>query len=166
MEAAPHIRLATRDDLGVINGIYNHYVAHSTCTFQTGPETMAAREVWFGSHDPKIHPITVIEASGEILGWASLSPYHSRCGYRSTVEDSVYLRHDRLGRGMGRALLADLCERSRSIGHHTIIAGVSADQEASVVLHEKLGFVRVAHLREVGYKFDRWLDVIYLQRMI
>lgn len=166
MEADQHIRLATRDDLGVINGIYNHYVAHSTCTFQTEPETLAGREAWFTRHEPAFHPITVIERGGEVMGWASLSPYHSRCGYRLTVEDSVYLRHDQIGRGMGRALLADLCERAGSLGHHTIIAGVSGDQEASVALHEKLGFVRVAHLREVGFKFDRWLDVIYLQRMV
>lgn len=162
---ALHVRPATRADLEAINAIYNHYVASSTCTFQLDPEPISGRTAWFDAHGPA-HPIMVAAEDGEVIGWASLSPYNSRCGYRTTVEDSVYVRHDRHGRGAGRALLADLIERARALGHHTIIAGIAGDQRASVALHERFGFTQVACLREVGFKFDRWLDVVYLQLLL
>ncbi len=160
-----NIRLALRDDLAAINVIYNHYVLNSTCTYQTEPTTDAERHAWFDAHDSK-HPVAVAERSGEILGWSSLSKFHPRSAYSNTVENSVYVRQDVLGCGIGKALLADSIDRAKSIGHRTIIALISADQTASVKLHEKFGFVHAAHLREVGYKFDRWLDVVFMQLML
>lgn len=159
------IRLAIRADTSAINAIYNHYVLHSTCTYQTEPSTEVERAAWFDAHGAK-HPVTVAQRAGEILGWASLSKFHARAAYSNTVENSVYVRHDMLGRGIGKALLADTIDRAKKIGHHTIIAGISADQTASVELHRKMGFVDAALLREVGYKFDRWLDVVYMQLML
>jgi phosphinothricin acetyltransferase len=161
----PVIRLATESDLSVINAIYNHYVLHSTCTYQTEPETPDARAAWFASHGPK-HPVTVAEVDGEVVGWGSLSPFHRRAAYGRTVENSVYVRHDRHRRGIGRALLLDLIRRATDLGHHTIIAGISADQTASIAMHAAAGFVEVGRLREVGHKFGRWLDVAYLQLML
>lgn len=162
---APMIRLAAQTDLTAINEIYNHYVLHSTCTYQEEPSTAAEREVWFLSHGPK-HPITVAEAEGQIVGWASLSPFHTRSAYRRTVENSVYVRHDRQRQGIGLALLADSVERAMTLGHHTIIAGIDREQAASVNIHQRLGFEPVAHLKEVGFKLGRWLDVVYLQKML
>jgi L-amino acid N-acyltransferase len=159
------LRAATRGDLSVINDIYNHYVRSSTCTCQIEPEPLSGRRAWFDAHDAA-HPITVAERDGVVLGWAALSRYHSREGYRHTVENSVYVRHDAHGQGIGRALLADLIERARVIGHRSIIAAISADQARSVALHDRFGFEKVAHLREVGFKFDRWLDVVFMQRML
>ena len=159
------IRLAARADLGAINAIYNYFVLHSTCTYQTEPSTEAERAAWFGAHGEN-HPVTVAVRGGEIVGWASLSKFHPRAAYSQTVENSVYVRHDAHGQGVGRALLADSIARARAIGHHTIIAGISADQTPSVELHRKLGFIEVARLREVGYKFDRWLDVVYMQLIL
>lgn len=159
------IRDATPADLDAINAIYNHYVFNSTCTYQDAPATAAERRAWFDAHGPR-HPVTVAVSGSEIIGWASLSKFHQRAAYSNTVENSVYLRHDVLGRGIGGMLLADIIERAAKIGHHTIIAGISSDQIASVKLHRKQGFVEVALLREVGYKFDRWLDVVYMQRML
>jgi L-amino acid N-acyltransferase YncA len=159
------IRPATVDDLPAINEIYNHYVLHSTSTFQTEPEPLEGRAAWFAAHDDA-HPVTVAERAGEVLGWASLSRFHPRAGYRFTVEDSVYVRHDCHRQGIGRALLADLIDRATALGYHTILALISADQEASLALHRQFGFAQVAYLREVGTKFDRWLDVIYLQRLL
>jgi L-amino acid N-acyltransferase len=160
------IRLARPADLPAISGIYNHYVLASTCTYQTEPETIEARAAWFAAHSPSSHPVTVAELAGEIVGWGSLSPYNVRSGYRRTVEDSVYVRHDAQRRGTGKALLGDLIDRAGQAGHHTVIAGVDAEQQPSILLHERAGFTRVAHLREVGFKFGRWLDVVYLQRML
>lgn len=158
----PLIRLATIGDLDVINEIYNHYVLTSTCTYQEEPETREARLAWFQSHG-EAHPVTVADVDGEVAGWASLSLYKPRSGYRHSTEFSVYIRHDHHRRGLGRALLTDLIERARAIGHHALIGGASADQTASLGLQASLGFERVAHFREVGQKFGRWLDVIYFQ---
>jgi phosphinothricin acetyltransferase len=159
------LRDATRDDLAAINDIYNHYVLHSTCTYQIEPSTAQERLEWFAAHGP-LHPVTVAVLDDETVGWGSLSPFHPRAAYARTVENSVYLRHDRRARGLGSAILADLVERARRLGHHTIMAGIDADQTASVALHRKFGFAPVAHLREVGFKFGRWLNVIWMQRML
>src|SRR5215470_8444011 len=159
------IREATASDLGAINEIYCHYVVTSTCTFQMEPTTERERAAWFADHGPR-HPITVAVEGGEVLGWGSLSRFQPRAGYRFTVEDSVYVRADRHRRGVGRALLGDLVERGRALGYRSIIAGITADQDASLALHRRLGFEPVAMLRQVGNKFDRWLDVAYLQLLL
>lgn len=161
----PIIRLATVNDVDTINGIYNHYVLHSTTTYQTETETIEDRRSWFATRK-SAHPVTVAEFDGEILGWGSLSPFHPRAAYHRTVENSVYVRNDAFRRGIGRALLVDLIDRAIQLGHHTIIAGIDTEQTGSIALHAKLGFVEVARLREVGFKFDRWLDVVYMQLML
>jgi L-amino acid N-acyltransferase YncA len=158
-------RPAATDDLPSINDIYNHYVTRSTCTYQEIPEPLEARQAWFARHGPA-HPVTVAEIDGRVVGWGSLSPYHSRSAYRFTVENSVYVNHEYHRQGIGAALLRDLIARAREIGHHTIIAGIDADQTGSVAIHRQYGFVKVGQLAAVGYKFDRWLDVIYMQLML
>ena len=161
-----NIRLATADDLVAINDIYNHFVLCSTCTYQTEPETIEGRRAWFAAHGEK-HPTTVaVDASGLVVGWGSLSPFHKRAAYARSVENSVYVHPEQHRKGIGRALLADLIERAGALGHHTIIAGIDAEQAPSVALHQALGFERVAFLKEVGHKFGRWLHVIYMQRMV
>ena len=153
-------------DLDAINAIYNHYVLHSTCTYQEEPSSSDERAAWFAAHGPR-HPITVAESpDGAVLGWGSLSRFHARSAYRNTVENSVYVRHDLHRRGLGRALLDDLIARAQSVGHHTILAIIDAGQAGSVALHRAHGFESVAHLKEVGFKFGRWRDVVYMQRMV
>ena len=163
--SAPTIRLATPADLPAINAIYNHYVLHSTCTYQEEPSTVQERAAWFAAHGPKF-PVTVAERDGEVVGWGSLSRFHPRSAYRLTVENSVYVRHDIHRQGIGATLLGDLVERARSAGHHSVLALIDSEQRGSITLHEKFGFVEVARLREVGFKFARWGDVVYLQRML
>jgi phosphinothricin acetyltransferase len=159
------LRPATVADLDAINDIYNYYVHHSTCTYQTEPETSAERRAWFDRHGPN-HPVVVALLGGEVVGWGSLSPFHARAAYRYTVENSVYVRHDVLRRGIGGTILKDLIRRAKEIGHHTIIAGIDAEQTASIAFHARHGFVEVGHLKQVGFKFDRWLDVFYMQLML
>jgi L-amino acid N-acyltransferase YncA len=160
-----HIRPARADDLGAINDIYNYYVERSTCTFQTEPETAEDRAAWFSAHDAA-HPVIVAEVAGEVVGWGSLSRFHSRCAYRFTVETSVYVRHDALAKGIGHALMVELIVRARAAGHHSIIGAICTENAPSLALGEKLGFVKVGHLHEVGFKFDRWLDVAYMQLIL
>jgi L-amino acid N-acyltransferase len=159
------VRLAQREDLASINDIYNHYVRHSTCTYQEIPESTEGRKAWFERHGPE-HPVTVAEIDGRVVGWGSLSPYHARSAYRFTVENSVYVDHRHHRGGIGTALLADLIARAEAIGHRTIIALIDASQDASISLHVRHGFVTAGHLKDVGYKFGRWLDVVYMQRTL
>jgi L-amino acid N-acyltransferase len=159
------VRPATVADLSEVDAIYDHYVASSTATFQTVPGTAAERLAWFEAHDAA-HPVTVAVDGEEVVGWGALSPYNPRQAYGRTVEDSIYVRHDRHRHGAGRALLADLLDRAGALGHHTVIAVISADSEASVALHRAFGFVERGRLAELGYKLGRWVDVVYLQRML
>jgi L-amino acid N-acyltransferase YncA len=159
------IRSATLDDCSAINDIYNHYVRTDTCTYQTEPDTLAERQAWFGRHGGA-HPVLVAEQDGRVVAWGALSAFHPRFGYRFSVEDSVYVHRDYLRRGLGRALLSELLRLARELGHHTVIALISADKTGSMALHEQFGFTRSADLREVGYKFGAWLDVAFLQLML
>jgi L-amino acid N-acyltransferase len=159
------IRPATAADLEAINAIYNHYVRHSTCTYQTEPETPEDRRAWFDRHGPQ-HPVVVAEAAGQVVGWGSLSAYHVRAAYCHTVENSVYVRHDAMRRGIGSGLMEHLIARARELGHRTIIAAIDAGQTASVAFHARHGFVEAGRLREVGFKFGRWLDVVYWQLLL
>jgi phosphinothricin acetyltransferase len=159
------IRQAREDDASAIAAIYNHYIATSTCTFATAVEDEAQRRAWLGAHDDG-HPATVAELGHEIVGWAALSAYRARPAYRHTVEISVYVRHDHHGRGIGRTLLVDLIARARTLGHHSIVACIAADQAPSLALHARCGFVETGRLRDAGRKFERWLDVVFMQLML
>jgi L-amino acid N-acyltransferase YncA len=159
------LRVATPDDLDFINDICNHYVFHSTCTYQETAEPMEGRREWFAKHGAR-HPVTVAEMGGKVVGWGSLSPYHARSAYRNTVENSVYVHHEFHRRGIGSIILKDLIERSRASGHRAIIAGIDAEQTGSVRLHERFGFEKVGHLKQVGFKFGRWLDVVYMELLV
>jgi phosphinothricin acetyltransferase len=159
------LRPATGADLDAINAIYNHCVRHSTCTYQTESETAAERRAWFDHHGPR-HPVVVALMAGQIVGWGSLSAFRPRAAYRHTVENSVYVRDDVLRRGIGGVILKDLIRRAREIGYHSIIASIDGEQTASIAFHARHGFVEVGHLKQVGFKFDRWLDVFYMQLML
>jgi phosphinothricin acetyltransferase len=157
-----NIRPATESDLVTINDIYNHYVLHSTCTYQEEPEPLDERCRWFSHHGEK-HPVVVAAAEKQVVGWGSLSAYHPRSAYRHTVENSVYVHHQFHRHGIGSLLLQELVVRARSLGHRVIIAGIDAEQIASVALHTKFQFEKVGHLKQVGFKFGRWLDVVYME---
>jgi phosphinothricin acetyltransferase len=164
--AAPFtIRAAGFDDCAAINDIYNYYVVHDTCTYQTEPDSLSDRRAWLERHGGP-HPVLVAERSGEVLAWGALSPFHPRAAYRFSVEDSLYVRHDQQRRGLGKALLSELLKAARAQARHTVIALVSAEQAGSIALHEQFGFTRCAYLREAGYKFETWLDVAFLQLLL
>ena len=157
------IRRAHTGDLERINEIYNYFVTTSTCTYQEEPDTLEAREAWFALHGPE-YPVIVAEVDGQVVGWGALSRFHPRSAYRYTVENAVYVDPQWHRRGIGLGILRDLISRARLIGYQSIVALVDADQPGSLALHGALGFEPVGHLRQVGYKFGRWLDVAYLQK--
>ena len=159
------IRPATEADLVAINDIYNHYVLNSTCTYQEEPESIDGRRRWFERHG-QAHPIIVAEGEKRIVGWGSLSAYHARSAYRRTVENSVYVHHQFHRRGIGSVLLKELIKQAQHIGHHVIIAAIDGEQPASVALHARFGFQKVGHMKHLGFKFNRWLDVIYMELLL
>jgi L-amino acid N-acyltransferase YncA len=159
------IRLASLEDAETINRIQNHYVLGSTATFHTEPLTMEERAGWFKNRSPA-HPVTVAVSGGEVVGWGALEVFRGRRAYRHTAEFSVYVHHAWHRRGIGRAVVIDLVERARALGYHTLVGGCCSESTAVIALLETLRFNRAACFREVGRKFDRWLDVVFLQRLL
>ncbi len=163
--AVPLIRPARLPDVPAILAIYNHYVRESTCTYQLEEETLAQRKSWLKNRKPE-HAVLVAELGGVVAGWAALSPYSLRGAWRPTVEDAVYLRPDARRRGVGRVLLGELLAVAEKNGFRSVVARISAEQAGSLALHAALGFGEVGRMREVGWKFGQWLDVVYLQKML
>ena len=157
-----NLRVATSSDAGSISDIYNYYVDNSTCTFDVVHESLTDRIGWLELHGPR-HPAIVCTASESVVGWGSLSEWNPRPAYSHTAEVSFYVHHEWHRRGIGRRLLADLIERARSLGLHVLIGGACTEMVASIALQESFGFEKVAHFKEVGNKFGRWLDVGYYQ---
>ncbi len=158
-------RLATESDLTAINDIYNHYVLNSTCTYQEKPELIEDRRKWFIHHGGK-HPVIVAVMDDRVVGWGSLSAFHARSAYRYTVEDSIYLHHEYCRQGIGSIVLSELISRARALGHRVLIAGMDGEQAGSYALHSKFRFEKVGHFKRIGFKFNRWLDVIYMELML
>jgi phosphinothricin acetyltransferase len=159
------IRSATRADVEAIRAILNYYIEHSTVIFIMKPQTLEERLAWFDAHSRE-YPVTVVEVDGSVVGWGALSPFRPQAAYARTAELSMYLHHDFLGRGLGRAILDDLLVRARAAGHHVLLGVCCSDAVSSIGLLESAGFSRVGHFREVGRKFDRWLDVVFLQLVL
>jgi phosphinothricin acetyltransferase len=159
------VRLATLADAEAVRAIYNAEVLHSTATFDLRPRSLSQQRRWI-EHHQGAHPAIVAVVDGAVAGFGSLSLFRDRPAYATTVEDSVYVDEGHRGRGVGRALLAELVRLAAAQGFHTVVARVSGDNAASIVLHEACGFSVVGVEREVGRKFGRWLDVTVLQLML
>lgn len=160
-----NIRDAGPQDAAAIASIYNHYVVNSTVTFDTEPKSVEDRLSWLEAHGPG-YPVVVTEVDEEVVGWGSLSAWHPRPAYDASVEVSSYISPEFLGRGLGSLLMEDLIERARRIGHHALISQVVSGNAASIALGERFGFSEVGRLPEVGRKFDMWLDVIIMIRLL
>lgn len=161
------VRPATAADLAGIHEIYNEAVRNTTATYDYEPRDPAYREHWFRDHERERYPVFVaVGPEDRVLGWSSLSQYRERIGYRFTAENSVYVAADQRGKGIGRLLLPPLIANARRRGLHVIIAAIDAENEASIRLHASFGFQKVGLFREVGHKFGRWLDVLYMQLIV
>lgn len=162
----PIVRLATEADADAIRAIYNLEVSGSTVTFDLVPRSQGDQIDWLAAHDGA-HPATVATGpGGEVVGFGSLSPWRDRPAYSTSVEDSVYVREDQRGLGVGRLLLADLVERATAHGFHAVFARIVGGHEASIAVHVSLGFEVAGVEREVGRKFGRWLDVVVMERIL
>jgi L-amino acid N-acyltransferase YncA len=159
------VRLATLEDAEAIRSIYNVEVLESTVTFDLVPRSLSAQQEWMTARSGA-HAVVVAEDGNDILGFASLSPYKERPAYRTTVEDSIYVRRDQQGRGVGKAMLAELLTLATQHGFHAMMGRIVGGHEASIALHQGAGFSVVGTEREVGRKFGRWLDVVVMQRLL
>lgn len=157
---------AGEGDLPEILAIYNDVIATSTAVYSEVPVTLENRLEWFRGRVAQGYPVLVAREAGGVIGYASFGDFRSWPGYRFTVEHSVHVRADRRGAGVGTRLMEALLPRAAALGKHVMIGGIDGDNEASIRMHERLGFVRAAHLKEVGRKFDRWLDLVFMQRTL
>ncbi|HWH69932.1 MAG TPA: GNAT family N-acetyltransferase, partial [Candidatus Sulfotelmatobacter sp.] len=149
-------------DLADINAIYNYYVIHSTCVWTAQRCSESERQAWYAEHGQTM-PVLVAASHGRIVGWGALGSFRPAYTAAGTLEDSIYVHPDFHRRKIGSRLLAALIEAARRMGLRSILANISADQTPSIRLHKKFGFQQVAHLRQVGTKFDQWFDAVYLQ---
>lgn len=162
------IREAEETDLPSIREIYNHYVLNSTVTFDEKPMTLAALRKKFARVRELGYPFLVaVNPTGQVLGYAYVYPWKEKAAYRYTVENSIYLGPASGGKGLGTALLGELIDRSRAAGVKEIIA-VIADKgaDASIAIHQKFGFKEIGHMGRVGFKFDRWLGTVLMQKSL
>jgi L-amino acid N-acyltransferase YncA len=161
------VRPVADGDAEAIRAIYNPEVLESTVTFDLIPRTLDEQLAWqherSGAHAVLV---AVDDATGELLGYASLSAYKARAAYATTVEDSVYIRRDQQGRGVGKLLLAELLAVATAHGFHAVMARIVGGHDASIALHARFGFEIVGTEREVGRKFGRWLDVVVMQKLL
>lgn len=160
------IRPATAADLPSILAIYNDAILHTTAVYDYAPHTLAMRQAWFAAKQQAGFPIIVAEAQGQVVGFGSLGAFRAWEAYRYTVENSLYVAPQSRGQGWGKQLLFHLIKAAENMQLHAIVAGIDADNVASLHLHQQLGFQEVAHFPQVGYKFDRWLDLKFMQRLL
>jgi L-amino acid N-acyltransferase len=157
---------ATREDLPQILAIYNEVIRNSTAVYSEEEFTPARGEIWFDSKIGHGFPLIVARDSSGIIGFGAFGEFRAWPCYRHSVEHSVHVRADRRGQGVGRGLVVELLARAGAMGKHVMIAGIDADNAVSIGLHSSLGFVPVGHFREVGFKFGRWLDLVFMECML
>lgn len=163
--AATVIRRVAAGDAGDIAAIYNHHVVNTIVTFEETPVDQATMRGRIADIDAS-HAWFVAEVGGRVAGYAYASAWRPRSAYRHSVETTVYVANDALGQGLGRALYGALLAELAARGYRCAMGGIALPNAGSVALHERMGFAKVAHFREVGWKLGRWIDVGYWQRML
>jgi phosphinothricin acetyltransferase len=160
------IREAIETDLPQLLAIYNDIILHTTAVYDYEPHTLEMRKQWFETKKQQGFPVFVAEDEGTIQGFSSIGPFRAWAAYKYSVENSVYVAIEKRGKGIGKLLIPPLVEAAKELKLHTIIASIDATNEASLKLHKRFGFEEVAHFRQVGWKFERWLDLKFLQLIL
>lgn len=163
---AATIRDMTPADLPAVLDIYNNVILTTTAVYSEAPHTLAMREAWFNERKAAGFPVIVTEEDGQITGFGTYGHFRAWPCYRFTVEHSLYVEKNQRGKGISKLILNYLINHAREAGMHALIAGVDSDNPASLHLHRSFGFEQVAHFKEVGFKFGRWLDLIFLELLL
>lgn len=162
----PTIRDALPADAPAITALYNDAIAQTAAVWRDTPVTVEDRRAWMAQRAAGGFPVLVAEVGAGVVGFAAYGSFHAFEGYRHTVENSVFVAPGLHRRGVGRALMTPLIERARAAGKHAMVAGIESANAASIRLHAALGFVEVARLPQVGAKFGRWLDLVYMLKTL
>jgi L-amino acid N-acyltransferase YncA len=161
------VRAATAHDIEAVTAIYNEVIATSTAVYALVPTTVHERRAWFDARVAAGYPVLVAVDGDAVVGFASFGEFRGAWpGYRHSVEHSVHVRADRRGQGVGSTLVRSLLPLAAAMDKHVMVGGIDATNDGSLRMHERLGFQRVAHFREVGRKFGRWLDLVFVQRFL
>ena len=159
------IRDTVERDLPEILEIYNDAIVNLTSTFDVDPQSLVERRDWLMHHGPR-HPLISAEANEKIVGYCGVSPFSQKRGYSTTVELSVYVHREFRSKGIGTLLVREMISRAKLLKYHAIVSIIAGGNDASVKLHRKLGFERVGHLKQVGFKFSKWQDVDYYELLL
>ena len=155
------------EHLDAIRAIFNHAIAHSTALYEDEPRSVEFMQSWLAAKQKGGHPVLgVLSGDGILVGFATYGPFRPHPGYRYTVEHSIYIDVRYRGQGLGKQFLQRLIAAATDQGHHMLIGVIDADNTASIRLHERHHFSACAHIREAGFKFGRWLDVVMYQRVL
>lgn len=166
MKSKVFIRPANEGDLPAILDIYNAVIATSTAAYVFEPHTMGMRSAWFHALKAEGWPVLVSEEDGVVTGFGNIGTFRSKPGYRYTGEHTLHVHADHRGKGIGRALLTALIEEARLLELRTLVGGIDAANDVSIALHRDLGFVETARMPQVGWKFGRWLDLVFMQLLL
>ena len=160
------VRHATENDLPQILNIYNDIIKNTTAVYYYEPHTLEMRKAWFDERKKLGFPIFVAEEDDIILGMSTIGPFRLPTAYKFSVENTVHVAAHARGKGIGKLLMPPIIEAAKELKMHTIIAGIDASNEVSLHLHKSFGFEEVAHFKEVGFKFGRWMDLKFLELIV
>ena len=160
------IREATKEDLPAMLEIYNDIIVNTTAVYDYQPHTLEMRQQWFATKREQDLPVYVAEEDGAIYGFSTIGPFRNWAAYKYSVENSIYVATSARGKGIGKLLFPPIIKAAVERNMHTIVAGIDATNESSIKLHERFGFVEVAHFKQVGYKFGKWLDLKFFQLLL
>ena len=160
------IRHATENDLPQILEIYNEILLNTTAVYYYEPHTLEMRKEWFEGRMKEGFPVFVAEEDGKVLGMSSIGPFRVPTAYKFSVENTVHVAAAARGKGIGKLLMPPIIDAAKEMKMHAIIAGIDATNEVSLHLHKNFGFEEVAHFKQVGYKFGRWLDLKFLELIL
>ncbi|WP_296699279.1 GNAT family N-acetyltransferase [Algoriphagus sp.] len=157
------IRFATENDLGAILEINNYEILHSTVNYDYNPKTLEFQKNWFREKTENGFPIIVVSVDQEVLGFATFGIFRAKPAYQFTIEHSIYLHHMARGKGLGKQLMRELIRIAKQDGYHLMVGGIDSNNLDSLEFHKRLGFQEIGRFKEVGRKFDKWLDLIFVQ---
>jgi phosphinothricin acetyltransferase len=160
------IRPAVFSDIDTILEIVNHQILHSTSNYDYEPHDFETQKSWFEEKVKRNQPVIVAEFENGTIGYATYGTFREKTGYQFTVEHSVYVAQEFIGKGIGKQLLAELIRLAKEQKYHVMIGAIDAENAGSITFHEKFGFKVVGTIREVGYKFDHWLDLVFMQLIL
>jgi L-amino acid N-acyltransferase len=163
---SPSIRPANINDLPAITDIYKDVILNTTAVYAYEPYTLENRQAWFEDRMKHSFPVFVAEHHNQVVGFSTYGVFRASPAYLYSVENTIHIHPDFRGQGVGQLLMPPIIEAARKQNMHMMVAGVDADNTGSIKFHEKFGFVKVAHFKGAGYKFNRWLDLVFLQLML